>query len=188
MAADGQERESAMRLVLGRLVPKGFWFMFRRTLISLMLVPLIAQSKDMTEAKHESESLMNAALPFAERMLQQHGEFFPYGAALDSSGKVVSVAGYDGRETPPSADVIRLLRQAFVSGAKGGKYRATALVYDVRVALPGSETKSDAIAVALDHKDGYSVVVYLPYRLEASKLVAGDMFAQKGAQEIFAGR
>lgn len=159
--------------------------MIRRTLLLLTFLPMFASSKAMPDPKRESEDLMNAALPFAERMLREEGEFFPYGAALGADGKVISVAGYDGREKPPSADIIRLLTQAFVSGGKEGKYRVTALVYDARVKLPGTETKSDAIAVALDHKEGYSVVVYLPYRLEASKVVTGELFAQDGAHEIF---
>jgi len=159
--------------------------MIRRTLLLLTFLPMFSRGSEMTDAKSESEDLMNAALPFAERMLGEHGEFFPYGAALGADGKVVSVAGYDGREKPPSADIICLLRSEFVSGGKDGRYRATALVYDVRVNIPETEIKSDAIAVALDHKDGYSVVVYLPYRLEASKAVAGELFSKDGAHEIF---
>jgi len=159
--------------------------MIRRTLLLLTFLPMFASSEEMPDAKRESEDLMNAALPLAERMLQEAGEFFPYGAALGADGKVISIAGYDGREKPPSADVIRLLRQAFVAGGKDGRYRATALVYGVRVKIPETEIRSDAIAVALDHKDGYSVVVYLPYRLAASKVVVGELIAQAGAHEIF---
>ena len=40
----------------------------------------------MSTPKAESETLMNAALPLAEQMLQKHGEFFPYGAALKDNG------------------------------------------------------------------------------------------------------
>jgi hypothetical protein len=61
-----------------------------------------------------------------------------------------------------------------------GKVKATALVCDVRVVLPGTSEKSDAIAVALDHKDKYSVVVMFPYVLHAGKLTIGTPFAQKG--------
>lgn len=116
---------------------------------------------------------MNAAFPFAEKMLKEHGEFFPYGQALDAKGAVVAVGATDGREHPPSADVIRLLKQGFVSGALTGKYSAAALVYDVRVQVPKTGVKSDAIAVALDHKDHYSVVVYFPYALKGRELIAG---------------
>jgi hypothetical protein len=128
---------------------------------------------------------MNAALPFAKQMLERHGEFFPYGQAMNADGKVEAVATDDGHEHPPSADVIRQLKQAFSAQAKSGKYKATALVYDVRVQLPTTGAKSDAIAVALDHRDNYSVVVFFPYRLEGPKLEMGGVFAQKGAADIF---
>ena len=58
--------------------------------------------------------------------------------------------------------MIKLLKQAFVAGAKFGEFMATALVYNVRVALPPSDKKSDAIAVSLDLRSNYSVIVYYP--------------------------
>jgi len=104
----------------------------RILLLSLsLLYSLVAGAQNMSTPKAECENLMNTALPFAEQMLQKHGEFFPYGAALKENGEIASVAGYDGRELPPSNDIIRLLKEAFVKGAKSGEYRATALVYDV---------------------------------------------------------
>jgi hypothetical protein len=140
----------------------------------------------MSNAKAESETLLNAALPFAEEMLHKHGEFFPYGYALNSNGEPVSVAAYDGREHPPSAELIRLLKQVLTEEAKTGKYKATALVYDVRVQLPSNGAKSDAIAVSLNHKDNYSVIVFFAYKLDGAKVVMGEVFAQQGESDIFA--
>jgi len=139
----------------------------------------------MSTSKAECESLMTEALPFAEQMLAKHGEFFPYGQALTKAGKVVAVAAYDGREQPPSADLIRLLKQAFVQGARSGQYKATALVYDVRVTLPLSGKKSDAIAVSLNHRDNYSVVVFFAYTIEGGKYLPGEVFAQQGENDVF---
>jgi hypothetical protein len=128
---------------------------------------------------------MNAALPLAEQMLQEHGEFFPYGAALKSIGGIASVAGYDGREQPPSNAIIRLLKEAFLQGANSGEYKATALVYDVKVTLPSSGQKSDAIAVSLNHRDNYSVIVLFPYQVKNGQLTFGEVFAQQGEKDIF---
>lgn len=139
----------------------------------------------MSSPKSECESLMNEALPFAEQMLSKQGEFFPYGQALSTAGKVVSVAAYDGREQPPSADLIHFLKHAFVQGAKSGEYKATALVYDVRVTLPSSGKKSDAIAVSLNHRDNYSVVVLFAYQIKDGKYVPGEVIAQKGENDVF---
>ena len=144
-----------------------------------------AGAQNMTTAKAECENLMSAALPFAEQMLQKQGEFSPYGAALKSRGGIANVAGYEGREQPPSNDIIRLLKQAFLQGAKSGEYKATALVYDVKVTLPSSGQKSDAIAVSLNHRDNYSVIVLFPYQLKNGQLSIGEVFAQKGEADVF---
>ncbi len=139
----------------------------------------------MSSPKAECDFLMNAVLPFAEKMLLKNGGFFPYGGALDPNGEAVAVGVYDGCEQPPSNDVILLLKQAFLQGAKSGEYKATALVYDVRVTLPSSDKKSDAIAVSLDHREDYSVIVFFPYEIKEGRLQFGEVFAQKGEADIF---
>ncbi len=82
-------------------------------------------------------------------------------------------------------DLIRLLKQAFTQGARSGQYKATALVYDVRVSLPSSGKKSDAIAVSLNHRDNYSVVVFFAYNIEGGKYVPGEVLAQQGDNDVF---
>jgi hypothetical protein len=94
--------------------------------------------------------------------------------------------GYDGREHPPSADIIQILKTNFRRSAQDREYRVTAIVYDVRVVLPQTGIKSDAIAVALDHTDNYSVVVFFPYQIAQSQLIFGETFAQKGDDGVFA--
>ena len=139
----------------------------------------------MANPKADVEELMNSMLPFGQQMLEKHGEFIPYGAAMTSANEIVSVAGYDGDEKPLSQDIIELLKEGFRSAAEKGEYIATALFFDVRVTLPGSNEKSDAIAVALDHKENYSVIVLFPYQLVNSEVLFGEIFAQEGANEIF---
>jgi hypothetical protein len=50
----------------------------------------------VSDPKSESEALMNEAIPFAEKMLEKHGEFYPYGYVMKPSGEIALVAGYDG--------------------------------------------------------------------------------------------
>jgi hypothetical protein len=129
---------------------------------------------------------MNEALPFAQRMLAEHGEFHPYGMVMKPDGEVVYVAAYDGRELPPTQDLIDQLEGAFRREAFAGEYRATALVYDVLVIPPGGDMKRDAIAVALDHRDeDYSVVVFFPYLRAPGAVTLNAPFANDGKHEIF---
>jgi hypothetical protein len=146
---------------------------------------LSAHGVAMASPKSECEDLMDEALPLAERMLREHGEFYPYGLTLDMTGKVAHLGATDGTERPASAPLIKLLTAQFEDGAKAGKYRATALVYDVRVLDPSKGAKSDAIAVALDHRESYSVVVFVPYTIQAGKYRPGKIFAQKGEGHVF---
>lgn len=139
----------------------------------------------MADPKSEVEELMNAQLPFGKQMLEKYGEFIPYGGAMKQDGEIVSVAGYDGDEQPLSQDIIDLLKDGYRLAAKNGEYKATAIFYDVRVIPAGSEEKTDAIAIALDHKENYSVIVYFPYKILGSTVQFGEVFAEAGKNDIF---
>lgn len=139
----------------------------------------------MTDARLDSEELLNAVVPLAKKMLNEHGEFYPYGGVMKPNGQIVSVGAREGNEHPPSPEVVDLLREGFKTGAQSNEYKATAIVCDVTITLPGSEDKSDAIAVALDHRDNYSVVVLLPYRIADGEVEYGEILAQAGENDIF---
>jgi hypothetical protein len=150
-----------------------------------IIILLISGTIAMADPKSEAEELMNALLPFGRQMLERYGEFIPYGGAMKSDGEIVSIAGYDGDEQPLSQDIIDLLKDSYRLAARNGEYKATSIFYDVRVIPPGSEEKTDAIAVALDHKDNYSVIVLFPYKLDGSIVQFGEVFAEAGADDIF---
>lgn len=138
----------------------------------------------MQDGKEESQRLMDSVLPFAEEMLTKHGEFFPYGGAITMNGDIVNVAADNGEEQPPSAELISMLQNSFKSAADNGTYRATAIVYDVRIQLSSGEL-SDALAIELDHQSGYSVIVYLPYSLEDGQVQYGQISASAGKGNVF---
>jgi hypothetical protein len=139
----------------------------------------------MGVAKEACETLMNAVLPFAVKCLSENGEFYPYGGVIRSSGEIAFEAAYDGEDHPPSLDLIKLLRAAFIEQAGRGKLLATAVVYDVTTTLPSSGQRSDAIAIDLDHRDNYSVTVYLPYELADAAPQFGEAFAKEGDFAVF---
>jgi len=53
------------------------------------------------------------------------------------------------------------------------RFKATALVVDIRTIPPGKKEKQDAVEVRLDHVSGYSVKVIFPY-----------VFSSKGQPEF----
>ena len=136
-------------------------------------------------AKDDCNRLLNSAVPFAEKMLNEHREFLPFGAKMLVDGEIVSVGAYSGEEHPPSKDLIDILQDAFKSDAGYDTLLATAMVYDVWVTSPGSDQKSDAIAVDLDHRDNYSVKVFFPYTTSDMEIILGEPFGSIGDYAIF---
>jgi hypothetical protein len=109
------------------------------------------------QAQDDLDGLVNAALPFATGQLDKHGEFFPYGVALNDAGEARTLAGDpdEGEHRASSA-----VRATIVEGLRRDRddLRAVALVADVRLA------DGDAVRVELEHRDGHAIVVLLPYK------------------------
>jgi len=130
------------------------------------------------QAQDELDDLMNRAFPFAQQMLANHGEFFPYAVGLGQSGELRMFAADAGSdEHPPSTEVL----QELVDGLRSERdaLRAVAVASDVRV------SDSDAIRVELEHRDGIAIEVMLRYRslkgngdIEYGTLSAGPGEAQ----------
>ncbi len=137
-------------------------------------------------AKQESEKLMNAVFPLAEKMLRQYGEFYPYGGYMRQDGTIVDVGADDpDTDRPKSRDLIYILRSSFREMVSTNQCKAVAIVLDVAVNLPKSNRKSDAIQVCLDHSDGYSAEVFFPYQIVNNEIVYEETFAQEGKHEVF---
>jgi hypothetical protein len=104
---------------------------------------------------------------------------------MQPDGKICQTAAHDGREHPQSQAIIDLLRRGFRVSAVNRKIIASALAYDVRTIPPGRTEKTDAVAIDLDHRDNYSIVVYVPYAIVAGRAQFDAPFASKGNFEIF---
>lgn len=140
----------------------------------------------MSTLKEECEAFLEPALAFAEQMLKQHGEFFPFGLTLSEAGEIAFAATASNQEQPTSHEIIEELETVFRSGASARELKATALVVDVRVVPPTQAETTDAVSIRLDHRDNYSVVVYFPYRIRGTQLELLQPFASPGKGAIFA--
>jgi hypothetical protein len=148
--------------------------------------PALGSSQNLVEAKADVQRLVDAALPFAEQMLTQYQEFHPFGAHIGADGKIGDDGAYDGDEHPNPADLIELFERSFREDATHKGLRACVILYDVRVVPPGKKEKQDAIAAAVDHRAGLSLVVIYPYRFDANRQLQIEApFTMKGAGRIF---
>lgn len=119
-------------------------------------------------------------------MLREQGEFFPFGAGMKSDGELTSLGADAGKERPSSKELIALLHSYLVQQASDNEIKASGICMDVRVQPPGSDDKSDAICVELEHRDGEAVHVFLPYVVNSAGDVSyGEIFATPGEQVVF---
>jgi len=140
----------------------------------------------IANCKDECETLMSAVLPLAEQMLSEHGTLRPFGSTLSTSDQVVDIGSASHGLVQDEASLLAEYRDSFREGAQRGELKATALVYAASSIAPGAAKPEWTVAVQLDHRDDYSIVVNFPYRFtETGELVIDEPFASEGEHKIF---
>jgi hypothetical protein len=80
------------------------------------------------------------------------------------------------------------LSESYTKRANTGELRAAAVRADVRVPPPGSEAKTDAIHVGLEHANGEAVTVFLPYQKgRFGRVRYGNLFVSARDRQFFSG-
>lgn len=117
------------------------------------------------QAQEDLDGLLQTTLPFAQEMLSTEGEFFPFGAAVDtdSQTKMLSVPTSPERRND-SASLIAVLQRILQTDR--AMNRAAAIVSDVRINRSGV----DAIRVDLEHCEGVALSVLVPYSFVRRRL------------------
>lgn len=96
-------------------------------------------------------------LPFAQQMLEKQGEFYPFGAVMSTGGEAGLLGADPGQGERPASAAVLATMLGGIRGQRAG-YRAVATCFDVR--LPDS----DAVRVELEHQEGQTIAVLLPYK------------------------
>jgi hypothetical protein len=136
--------------------------------------------------RDELDEVLNALLPFAQEMLQKHGEFYPLAAAMTREGEVVSVAGDVGSEQPDPRELADFLFDALRQMAQNGEVKASGVCMNVTVSGDESGTLGDAIGVFLEHAEEEPVEVFLPYaRRRLRGYAFEELFANPGQRRVF---
>jgi hypothetical protein len=120
-------------------------------------------------------------------MLNQHGEFYPYAAALDSGGELNAVAtDVDDDDSTDVTEVLLALHQGLRERAAEGAIRASGIAADVTLTDPDSGETTDAVQVELDHAEADAVDIFVPYETEAEGIKFGELVAAEGREPVFA--
>ena len=135
-------------------------------------------------AKEECEVLLNALLSASENLLKKNGGFYPIGAVLTNDGTATFTAVHSDNEFPDSQSVIRDLISSHKLMVQKEEIKASGIAWNGTVSCKGKP--SDAIVVSLEHKEDYSVIVGLPYKVGLLKKVQfGELLAQNGNNNVF---
>lgn len=120
-------------------------------------------------AQDDLDGLLDHALRYAEDRLPGGG-FNPVAFTVDVDGTVsLTAAGWDeGTDAPPAAELLDGLRDA-LRGARD-HFRAVAVVLDA--AMPDG---TDVVQVDLEHAEGASLTVLMPYVRTADGLETAEL-------------
>jgi hypothetical protein len=139
----------------------------------------------MATATEEIQELLNFLLPHAERLLNQHGEFYPYAAAVDSDGDLAPVPPLVETDDPDVGDILVALHAELRDQAADGSIRASGIAADVTLTDPDSGETTDAVQVELDHADSDAVDIYVPYETKPDGIQFGELVAAQGREPVF---
>jgi hypothetical protein len=140
----------------------------------------------MAEPTDEIQEILSFLLPYAERMLNEHGEFYPYAAALGSDGELNAVATGVDDDSPDVAEALLALHVGLRERAAEGAIRASGIAADVTLTDPDSGETTDAVQVELDHADADAVDIFVPYETEGEGIKFGELVAAEGREPVFA--
>lgn len=139
-------------------------------------------------AHADLDKILGFILPFAQKTLEEHGEFHPFGATIDGeSDLVLAMADVDeDAEQVDAEEMIDVLVEGFRVRARSGDLRAGAVCMDVQIKMPDTGESSDAICVRLEHQIGDAMDVILPYTVDEDGSVEyAEAFGMPGERQVF---
>jgi hypothetical protein len=120
--------------------------------------------------REDANELLNAGVSYAKRMLRKYGEFGPFGYRLNQEGDVVMERIAQQTMPPDAALLLNLLRQQLAEKAQRGGLSAAAMASNVTMSKASDEGYTDAIMIEIEHRSGYAVKAFVPYKITGGQL------------------
>jgi hypothetical protein len=137
-------------------------------------------------SRPDLDALLDALVPFAKCMIVEYGGFFPFGGTISEAGKFEAVISYTGPDVPVNAEVLASLEAGLRMRAQISVIRAAAICSDGYFQVPGTTQATSAIQVRLEHQDGETFTVYVPYgRSWFGRLKYGEPFTKPATPTLF---
>ena len=139
-----------------------------------------------TAIRTDFNDLVMPLLGLAETMLEEAGEFRPFGARLAAGGQLALVDVSPSLKEPSNPLIIDTLYATFRLEARAGTIRACAVCWDALIPRDEGGGLRDAIAIGLEHRDGDPTILLCGYERESSgDLHFGDPVTAIGRRHVF---
>jgi hypothetical protein len=123
--------------------------------------------------EQEVRTLGDYGIAYTTRALQSGAEFYPFAFVMRTDGAIQRIAPTELPRFPTQIELLETLEKGFAEKAVNGKYRAIVIVADVVISMPDGR-ESDAIQLALEHRDGFCRNVFYPYTLSEDSVLSFD--------------
>jgi hypothetical protein len=145
------------------------------------------------QVREDANEVLNAAVSYAKRMLRKYGEFGPFGYRMNQEGDVALEVVAQHDMPPEPAMLLELLYGQLAERAKKGLLLAAATASNVTMGKPSKEGFEDALMVEIEHKKGYCIKAFVPYRITGGQLHGifprvvrfGRLLVQDSEQRLF---
>jgi len=130
----------------------------------------------------ETQKIIDHSFEYAKELLEETGEFYPFGAYLDTRGQVHPLEfELDKKNMPTNGQVIEGLTIYCKDEMEKGKIQAYGITFDAGVQMREGEGAVDTVAIDVTLSNGETEpVYYFPYEVtETGKVVFGEVFAVK---------
>jgi hypothetical protein len=135
----------------------------------------------------EREGILDACVEFAQQILAEHGEFYPFGVSLRSDGLTMDevYGDEDDEDVPEIEEIVQRIVETHRAAAASGELIACGTTLDVEVTDPDGQER-DAICVDVEHRDAEPVRCLLPYEIgDDGEISYGELLALRLDGEIF---
>jgi len=138
------------------------------------------------EIRTDFDDMVTPLLGLAETMLENAGEFRPFGARLAAGGQLALIDVGPALADASNPLIIDELYATFRLEARAGTIRACAVCWDALVPRVGGRGLMDAIAIGFEHRDGEPTIVLCGYEREPSgDLRFEDPVTAAGRRHVF---
>jgi hypothetical protein len=117
------------------------------------------------QMREDANEVLNKCVSYAKKMLRRYGSFGPFGYRMNGDGQVaLEVVAQHGMPPDPPL-LLGLLDAQLRERAQKGLLLAAATASNITMDVPSKEGFMDAVMVDVEHKSGYCMRAYVPYRI-----------------------